>query len=245
MCSTPHVWFIPATSMVTPVRTRGRWSLPRSQAAWIAYTDADWEHSLGGMHALIWVHGALIAHGAVVQRQHPAPRRRPFAAAIVESVAVREDWRGQGLAGAVMDALEQVLAGCLPAGCAQRRRRLGLHAVRAPEAGCRGSGPTSALAPSGHDPEPPTHDGSDPRLADRRRARHAPPRSRATGATATCGDQLDDTCRRDMSGQLRVTVCATRDALTGVMRDPDWAPLTGFRVAVTSARRAEELSTPC
>ncbi|MGH3639363.1 MAG: uroporphyrinogen-III synthase [Mycobacterium sp.] len=27
------------------------------------------------------------------------------------------------------------------------------------------------------------------------------------------------------------------------MRDPDWAPLTGFRVAVTSARRAEELST--
>lgn len=27
------------------------------------------------------------------------------------------------------------------------------------------------------------------------------------------------------------------------MPDPDWAPLTGFRVAVTSARRAEELST--
>ncbi|MDV3126081.1 uroporphyrinogen-III synthase [Mycobacterium sp. 21AC1] len=26
------------------------------------------------------------------------------------------------------------------------------------------------------------------------------------------------------------------------MRDPDWAPLTGFRVAVTSARRADELS---
>src|SRR3954462_1786324 len=28
-----------------------------------------------------------------------------------------------------------------------------------------------------------------------------------------------------------------------VMSDPDWAPLTGFRVAVTSARRADELST--
>src|SRR3954471_4245952 len=27
------------------------------------------------------------------------------------------------------------------------------------------------------------------------------------------------------------------------MPDPDWAPLTGFRVAVTSARRADELST--
>nr|MDT0524904.1 uroporphyrinogen-III synthase [Streptomyces sp. DSM 41633] len=26
------------------------------------------------------------------------------------------------------------------------------------------------------------------------------------------------------------------------MNEPDWAPLTGFRVAVTSARRADELS---
>ena len=27
------------------------------------------------------------------------------------------------------------------------------------------------------------------------------------------------------------------------MSEPDWAPLTGFRVAVTSARRADELAT--
>ena len=27
------------------------------------------------------------------------------------------------------------------------------------------------------------------------------------------------------------------------MSEPDWSPLTGFRVAVTSARRADELST--
>src|SRR4029450_270639 len=27
------------------------------------------------------------------------------------------------------------------------------------------------------------------------------------------------------------------------MSEPDWAPLTGFRVAVASARRADELST--
>ena len=26
------------------------------------------------------------------------------------------------------------------------------------------------------------------------------------------------------------------------MSEPDWAPLTGFRVAVTSARRADELA---
>ncbi|MBV9722444.1 MAG: aminoglycoside 2'-N-acetyltransferase, partial [Mycobacterium sp.] len=33
------------------------------------FTDADWDHALGGMHALIWHHGAIIAHGAVVQRR--------------------------------------------------------------------------------------------------------------------------------------------------------------------------------
>lgn len=33
----------------------------------------------------------------------------------------------------------------------------------------------------------------------------------------------------------------TEPAYTGSMREPDWAPLTGFRVAVTSARRADEL----
>ena len=34
-------------------------------------------------------------------------------------------------------------------------------------------------------------------------------------------------------------ICA---AYTGQMSEPDWAPLTGFRVAVTSARRADELT---
>ena len=29
-----------------------------------AFGDADWEHALGGMHALICRHGAIIAHGA-------------------------------------------------------------------------------------------------------------------------------------------------------------------------------------
>lgn len=33
------------------------------------FTDDDWEHTLGGMHALIWQHGAIIAHAAVVQRR--------------------------------------------------------------------------------------------------------------------------------------------------------------------------------
>ncbi|WP_163801521.1 GNAT family N-acetyltransferase [Mycolicibacterium sediminis] len=74
------------------------------------FTDADWQHALGGMHALIFDHGALIAHGAVVQRQmlHGDSTLR---CGYLEAVAVREDCRGRGLATAVMDALEQVVRG--------------------------------------------------------------------------------------------------------------------------------------
>lgn len=45
-----------------------------------------------------------------------------------------------------------------------------------------------------------------------------------------------------MPVQWSVNRAETRPANTGRMSEPDWAPLTGFRVAVTSARRADELS---
>lgn len=79
------------------------------------FTDTDWEHVLGGMHALISNHGATIAHAAVVQRRlmyGGAALRCGY----VEGVAVREDWRGQGLATALMDAVEQVLRGAYEIG---------------------------------------------------------------------------------------------------------------------------------
>ncbi len=110
------------------------------------FTDADWEHSLGGMHALIFDHGALIAHAAVVQRRL-LYRDAALRCGYVEGVAVREDRRGQGLATAVMDAAEQVLRGAYQLG-----------ALSASEAGrpiytARGwlawQGPTSVLAPAG------------------------------------------------------------------------------------------------
>ena len=33
------------------------------------FSAADWDHALGGMHALIWWRGAIIAHASVVQRR--------------------------------------------------------------------------------------------------------------------------------------------------------------------------------
>ena len=110
------------------------------------FSDADWEHALGGMHALICHHGALIAHAAVVQRRL-LYRETALRCGYVEAVAVREDWRGQGLAHALMDSAEQVLRGAYQLG-----------ALSASEAGrhmytTRGwlpwRGPTSVLAPAG------------------------------------------------------------------------------------------------
>ena len=74
------------------------------------FSDADWEHTLGGMHALIAHRGTLVAHAAVVQRRllyNGAALRCGY----VEGVAVHPDWRGQGLGHAVLDAVEQVIRG--------------------------------------------------------------------------------------------------------------------------------------
>ena len=31
-------------------------------------SDADWEHGLGGLHAMVWEGAELVGHGSVVQR---------------------------------------------------------------------------------------------------------------------------------------------------------------------------------
>jgi aminoglycoside 2'-N-acetyltransferase I len=110
------------------------------------FTDTDWDHALGGMHALIWNRGAIIAHGAVVQRRL-LYRGAALRCGYVEAVAVREDWRGQGLAIAILDACEQVIRGGYQLGAlssSDRGRRL--YTVRG---WLPWRGPTSVLAPSG------------------------------------------------------------------------------------------------
>ena len=112
----------------------------------IDFSDADWEHSLGGMHALICHHGTLIAHGAVVQRR-VIYRNTALRCGYLEAVAVREDWRGQGLAMAVMDALEQVLRGAYQLG-ALSSSEAGRH-IYVSRGWLPWQGTTSVLAPTG------------------------------------------------------------------------------------------------
>lgn len=72
------------------------------------FDDADWDHTLGGIHATVWEGDDVIAHGAVVQRRlvHAG---RALRAGYLEGVAVREDRRGQGHGAAVTAALESVV----------------------------------------------------------------------------------------------------------------------------------------
>lgn len=73
-------------------------------------TDPDWEHALGGVHALVWEGADLIGHASVIQRLllHGG---RALRTGYVEGVGVRADRRGRGYGAAMMDALETIVRG--------------------------------------------------------------------------------------------------------------------------------------
>ncbi|GGU47792.1 aminoglycoside N-acetyltransferase AAC(2')-Ie [Streptomyces albospinus] len=71
-------------------------------------TSEDWEHALGGLHALVHEGGELIGHASVVQRRL-LHNGRALRCGYVEGVGVRADRRGRGHGAAMMDALERVI----------------------------------------------------------------------------------------------------------------------------------------
>ncbi len=109
-------------------------------------TEHDWEHALGGMHALVWDGDEPIGHASVIQRRllHGG---RALRAGYVEGVAVRSDRRRRGHGTAMMEALERVIRGAYDLGA------LGATDEAKPLYAGRGwrrwRGPTSALTPTG------------------------------------------------------------------------------------------------
>jgi aminoglycoside 2'-N-acetyltransferase I len=109
-------------------------------------TDDDWEHSLGGMHALVWDGAELVGHASVVQRRlmHGG---RALRAGYVEGVGVRASYRGRGHGAAMMVALERIVRGAYDLGA------LGAADEAADFYAARGwklwQGPSSVLTPSG------------------------------------------------------------------------------------------------
>ena len=114
-------------------------------------TEADWEHALGGMHALVWDGPELIGHGCVIQRRL-LHQGRALRAGYVEAVAVRPDRQGQGHGATLMGALERVLRGAYDLGAlGSTEEGAGFYAARGWK---RWQGSSSALTPAGIRPTP-------------------------------------------------------------------------------------------
>jgi len=87
------------------------------------FGDEDWDHGLGGIHALVYDERGLAAHGSVIQRR-VLHRGRSLRVGYVEAVGVRADARRTGLGGRVLAELERIVEGAY-----------GLGALSASEAG--------------------------------------------------------------------------------------------------------------
>lgn len=109
-------------------------------------TEHDWEHSLGGVHALAWEGDELVGHAAVVQRRllHGG---RALRAGYVEGVGVRAGHRRLGHGTAMMDALERVVRAAYDLGAlGATDEAVALYEGRGWK---RWQGPSSALTPDG------------------------------------------------------------------------------------------------
>ncbi|MBY8848914.1 GNAT family N-acetyltransferase [Saccharothrix longispora] len=105
---------------MSPVSLVHTWQLPEPTRAAVrdlldgafdgGFSDEDWAHALGGVHALVRDGDALVGHGSVVRREmlHGG---RSVRVGYVEAVAVRASHRRRGVGGAVMGALEDVVRG--------------------------------------------------------------------------------------------------------------------------------------
>jgi aminoglycoside 2'-N-acetyltransferase I len=109
-------------------------------------TDDDWDHSLGGMHAIAWKGDVLVGHSSVVQRRlvHDGATLR---AGYVEGVGVHPAWQRQGVGAQMMVALEQIITAAYDLGAlGATDEAMHLYEQRG---WCKWLGPASALTPTG------------------------------------------------------------------------------------------------
>jgi aminoglycoside 2'-N-acetyltransferase I len=108
--------------------------------------EDDWEHALGGIHAVALDGDEVVGHASVVMRRmlHAG---RALRCGYVEGVAVRASHRRRGLGGALMEPLERIIQAAHDLGA------LGATDEAVPLYTGRGwqpwEGPLAALTPSG------------------------------------------------------------------------------------------------
>jgi aminoglycoside 2'-N-acetyltransferase I len=109
-------------------------------------TDHDWEHSIGGMHAVVWRGQCVVGHASVVQRRL-MHRGEVLRTGYVEGVGIHPDWQRQGLGGRMMEALEHIIEGAYDIGAlGATDEAINLYEHRG---WIRWLGPTSAMTPTG------------------------------------------------------------------------------------------------
>lgn len=110
------------------------------------FQDTDWDHAIGGMHALVWDGDELISHASVVQRRF-LHNGHSLRAGYVEGVATREDRRMRGHAAECMTAIEAIIERAYEVGAlAASAGAVGLYVARGWE---QWQGETSAFTPAG------------------------------------------------------------------------------------------------
>ena len=109
-------------------------------------TDHDWEHCLGGVHALLWEGAELIGHAALIQRRL-LHNGRALRTGYVEGVGVHAAARRRGHGATLMAALEQLARNAYElAALGSTEEATAFYAGR----GWRPwQGPTFALTPAG------------------------------------------------------------------------------------------------
>jgi aminoglycoside 2'-N-acetyltransferase I len=107
------------------------------------FTDDDWEHALGGVHAIAVADGAVVAHASVVARELEVAGR-PLHTGYVEGVGTAAACRHQGLGSLVMSEIGAVIRaeyelGALGTGAFAFYARLGWERWRGPTSVRRGA----------------------------------------------------------------------------------------------------------
>ncbi len=109
-------------------------------------TDHDWEHVLGGMHAIAICGDQVVGHASVVQRRL-VHQGWAWRTGYVEGVGVHPDWQRCGIGGRLMDPVEQIITSAYDLGAlgsTDEARPMYEHHGWQPWAG-----PTSAMTPAG------------------------------------------------------------------------------------------------
>lgn len=74
-----------------------------------AFTEEDWQHSIGGTHFVLYVGGIILCHASVVERELQVDGR-PLHTGYVEAVATAPDHQRRGYGSTVMRAVNGYIA---------------------------------------------------------------------------------------------------------------------------------------